>query len=112
MWTKLSVLLNCIPLEKHIASICTNSYIKTLIKKSYESKSWNTQPLTEDIHLRSFNALKLEHLGLKFDINNLNKLSLFDEVHFFLCLHFSKFLSRFLLFVFLYLSFKEFASFV
>ncbi len=60
--------------------MCTNSYLKDLIKKSYESKSWNNQPLSEDVHLRSFNALKLEHLSLRFDINKLNQLNSFDEV--------------------------------
>lgn len=82
LWSKLAVLLNCIPLEKHIANeaICVNSYIRGLISRSAETKSWNTQPLAEDVELRSFGALKLEHILLKFDLNNLNKLSVADEV--------------------------------
>jgi protein SMG5 len=43
------------------------------------TKSWNCQPLPEDIHLRSFSALRLEHASLNFDINKLNQLSLYDE---------------------------------
>lgn len=63
--------------------ICENEYVRNLILRSSETKSWNCQPLPEDVHLRSFNALKLEHISLKFDINKLNQLSLFDEVTFF-----------------------------
>ncbi len=49
--------------------------------KSFETKSWNTHPISEDIHIRSFNALRLEHLSLKFDINNLNQLNVYEEVN-------------------------------
>lgn len=55
--------------------------MRNLISKSLENKSWNNQPLSEDIQMRSFNALKLEHLPLKFDLNKLNQLSVWDEVN-------------------------------
>ena len=81
MWPKLAILLNCIPAEKLIACdfLCSNEYVRNLIMRSYVTKSWNCQPLPEDIHLRSFNALRLEHVSLNFDINKLNQLSLYDE---------------------------------
>lgn len=81
MWPKLAILLNCIPTEKLIASefLCSNEYLRNLIMRSYVTKSWNCQPLPEDLHLRSFNALRLEHASLNFDINKLNQLSLYDE---------------------------------
>ena len=81
MWPKLAILLNCIPVEKLIACehMCSNEYVRNLVKRSQLTKSWNCQPLPEDLHLRSFGALKLEHAALKFDINKLNELSLYDE---------------------------------
>jgi hypothetical protein len=54
--------------------------LRNLIAKSSETKSWNSHPLCEDIHLRSFGALKLEHVSLKFDMNNLNRISACEEV--------------------------------
>ena len=45
-----------------------------------ETISWNTQPLSEDIQLRSFDGLKLEHSSLKYDLNNLSKLTSYEEV--------------------------------
>ena len=62
--------------------ICKNEYVRGLILKSFETKSWNCQPLSEDVHLRSFYALKIEHMSLKYDINKLNELSISDEVCF------------------------------
>jgi hypothetical protein len=47
--------------------------------KSFETKSWNSQPLSEDYHLRSFVALRLEHFSLKFDINKVNQLNVLEE---------------------------------
>lgn len=47
--------------------------------KSFETKSWNCQPLSEDYHMRSFTALRLEHLSLKFDINKVNQLNVTEE---------------------------------
>ncbi|CAF0946867.1 unnamed protein product [Brachionus calyciflorus] len=81
LWPKIAVLLNILPSEKQIASnlICNNEYVRNLISKSFETKSWNNQPLAEDIHMRSFNALKLEQIYLKFDLNKLNRLSIWDE---------------------------------
>lgn len=82
LWTKLALLLNCIPFERQIAGdfLCKNQYVKSLILKSMETKSWNHQPLTEDLLVRSLNLFKLEHLSLKFDLAKLNRLSLWDEV--------------------------------
>lgn len=48
--------------------------------KSSETKSWNHYPLSEDIELRSFNGLRLEHLSLKFDLNKQNELDYSEEV--------------------------------
>jgi protein SMG5 len=81
MWSKLAILLNCIPSERQIACdfICSNEYVRNLINRSQITKSWNCQPMPEDVHLRSFTSLRLEHASLKFDINKLNQLSLYDE---------------------------------
>lgn len=48
--------------------------------KSSETKSWNHYPLSEDIEVRSFNGLRLEHLSLKFDLNKQNELDYWEEV--------------------------------
>jgi hypothetical protein len=64
-----------------ITGICESSYVRSLVQKSLETKTWNSQPLPEDIHLRSLTALKLEHASLRFDINKLNNdMSFFDQV--------------------------------
>jgi protein SMG5 len=96
LWSKLAILLNCIPLEKQISSkdtlICEREKVRNLISQLFAStKSWNSQPpLSEDIHLRSFSALRFEHISLKFDINNLNEFSIRDE-HFIRLCHLRRF---------------------
>jgi hypothetical protein len=54
--------------------------VRSLILRSFETKSWNSQPLSEDTHMRSFQALKSEHALLEFDINKLNQLNVAEEV--------------------------------
>ena len=62
-----------------LIGICESDNVRNLILKSFETKSWNSQPLSEDVHMRSFGALKLEHSLLKFDINKLNQLNVAEE---------------------------------
>jgi protein SMG5 len=87
IWSKLAVLLNCIPLEKEIANsnICPNPFVQNLIFKSFETIYWNTHPIFEDIQTRSFDALKTEHMILKYDLNNLCKLTQHEETFIRLC---------------------------
>lgn len=87
IWSKLAVLLNCIPLEKEIANsnVCQNSFVQSLIFKTFETIHWNTHPIFEDIQTRSFDALKSEHIILKYDLNNLSKLTHNEETFIRLC---------------------------
>ena len=72
LWTRLSVLLNFLPLESDLAkmSVCQSTGVLHMVESAAAQRDWiPTQPLAEDLHLKMFPPLEECQATLVFDTN-------------------------------------------